>query len=91
MQYIHSIVLTRLAGADDSTYQLVDGFLFWAVQLHGAGHVGRDRTITLIQRYFFWPTLRQNVSHFVEYFRVCHISKGAALNAGLYTLSKPVP
>lgn len=84
-------------------YTLVDGFLFRGVclciplgslrlrvisELHCAGHVGRERTISLIQRCFFWPILRRDASRFVARCRICQVSKGTASNAGLY---RPLP
>lgn len=57
-------------------------------ELHEAGHVGRDRSIELVQRSYFWPSLRRDVEHFVKRCRICQVSKGTATNAGLY---RPLP
>lgn len=52
------------------------------------GHAGRDRSIALVTRRFFWPTLRRDVARFVAHCRVCNLAKGNATNAGLY---RPLP
>ncbi|GER30607.1 gag-pol polyprotein [Striga asiatica] len=92
-------ILLRLASGPVDNFVLREGFLFKGLHLcvpdcslrvkliedlHGAGHVGRDRSVELVQRCFFWPTVRWDVSRFVERCRVCQVSKGAATNAGLY-------
>ncbi|PKI31907.1 hypothetical protein CRG98_047702, partial [Punica granatum] len=35
-------------------------------QLHGEGHVGRDRTLQLVQSSYFWPTIRKEVEKYVQ-------------------------
>ncbi|GJY92167.1 putative reverse transcriptase domain-containing protein [Tanacetum coccineum] len=52
-------------------------------ELHGEGHVGRDRTLQLVQASYFWPTMRKEVDRYVKRCRVCQILKGTAINAGL--------
>ncbi|GJS70421.1 putative reverse transcriptase domain-containing protein [Tanacetum coccineum] len=54
------------------------------MELHGEGHVGRDRTLQLVQASYFWPTMRKEVDLYVKRCRVCQVSKGTATNAGLY-------
>lgn len=53
-------------------------------ELHGEGHVGRDRTIDLVQRRFFWPSLRHDVTQHVQRCRICQQSKGTTTDARLY-------
>ncbi|GJQ97209.1 putative reverse transcriptase domain-containing protein [Tanacetum coccineum] len=53
-------------------------------ELHGEGHVGRDRTLQLVQASYFLPTMRKEVDRYVKRCRVCQVSKGTATNAGLY-------
>ena len=53
-------------------------------ELHGEGHVGRDRTLQLIRDSYFWPSMRKEVKRFVERCRICQLSKGKATNVGLY-------
>ncbi|KAL6558852.1 hypothetical protein OROMI_019202 [Orobanche minor] len=96
-------VLARLNAGESSDFVLVDGYLFKGTrlcipstslrmllisELHGVGHVGRDRSIELVTRRYFWPTLRRDVTRFVSRCRVCQVSKGTASNAGLY---RPLP
>ncbi|GJR36947.1 putative nucleotidyltransferase, ribonuclease H [Tanacetum coccineum] len=59
-------------------------------ELHGEGHVGRDRTLKLVQASYFWPTMRKEVDRYVKRCRICQVSKGTATNAGLY-MPLPVP
>lgn len=59
-------------------------------ELHGEGHIGRDRTLHLVATSYFWPTLRRDVERFVERCVTCQTSKGQASNAGLY-LPLPIP
>ena len=84
---------------------LQDGFLFKGNQLcipdcslrtqiiqelHNEGHVGRDRTLQLVQASYFWPTIRKEVERYVQRCRICQVSKGTATNAGLY-MPLPIP
>ncbi|GKB15241.1 putative CCCH-type zinc finger family protein [Tanacetum coccineum] len=86
-------------------YQVQDGFLFKGLQLcipdcslkekivaelHALGHFGRDKSIALVERKYFWPKLRHDVTRHVERCQVCQRSKGVSTNAGLYT-PLPVP
>ncbi|GJW31823.1 putative reverse transcriptase domain-containing protein [Tanacetum coccineum] len=59
-------------------------------ELHGEGHIGRDRTLQLVQASYFWPTMRKEVDRYVKKCRVCQVSKGTTTNAGLY-MPLPVP
>nr|GEU68731.1 putative reverse transcriptase domain-containing protein [Tanacetum cinerariifolium] len=59
-------------------------------ELHGEGHVGRDRTLQLVQASYFWPTMRKEVDRYVKRCRICQVSKGTTTNAGLY-MPLPVP
>ncbi|GJT17382.1 putative nucleotidyltransferase, ribonuclease H [Tanacetum coccineum] len=94
-----SVVLQGVQAGEKPDFFLHDGFLFKGNQLcipdsslrlqiikelHGEGHVGRDRTLKLVQASYFWPTMRKEVDHYVKRCRVCQVSKGTATNAGLY-------
>ncbi|PKI63061.1 hypothetical protein CRG98_016548 [Punica granatum] len=59
-------------------------------QLQGEGHVGRDRTLQLVQSLYFWPTIRKEVEKYVQRCKVCQVSMGTATNAGLY-MPLPIP
>ncbi|KAK0604841.1 hypothetical protein LWI29_020054 [Acer saccharum] len=69
-------VMAAVRAGENSEFVLVDGFLFWGNQLcvpdsslrlqiikeiHGEGHVGRDRTLQLVKASYFWPTIRKEV------------------------------
>ena len=88
-----------------SEYSMVDGFIFMnnrlcvpecslriqiVKELHGEGHLGRDRTLKLVTDNYFWPTLRRDVERYVARCTVCQQGKGHASNAGLY-LPLPIP
>ncbi|KAI3526019.1 hypothetical protein L1887_05170 [Cichorium endivia] len=100
-----SVVLQDVQSGRRSDFLVHDGFLFKGNQLcipdsslrlqiikelHGEGHVGRDRTLQLVQSSYFWPTMRKEVERFVKRCRICQVSKGTATNAGLY-MPLPVP
>ncbi|GKF63604.1 putative nucleotidyltransferase, ribonuclease H, partial [Tanacetum coccineum] len=59
-------------------------------ELHGEGHIGRDRTLQLVQASYFCPTKRKEVDRYVKWCRVCQVSKDTTTNAGLY-MPLPVP
>ncbi|GKA13150.1 putative nucleotidyltransferase, ribonuclease H [Tanacetum coccineum] len=95
----HKIGVSNRAAGEKPDFFLHDGFLFKRNQLcipdsslrlqiikelHGEGHVGRDRTLQLVQASYFWPTMRKEVDLYVKRCRVCQVSKGTATNAGLY-------
>nr|GEU43542.1 putative reverse transcriptase domain-containing protein [Tanacetum cinerariifolium] len=57
-------------------------------ELHGEGHVCRDRILQLVQASYFWPTMRKEVDRYVKRYRVYQVSNGTATNAGL---NMPLP
>ncbi|GJW74094.1 putative reverse transcriptase domain-containing protein, partial [Tanacetum coccineum] len=90
---------------EKTDFILHDGFLFKGNQLcipdsslrlqiikelHGEGHVSRDRTLQLVQASYFWPTMRKEVDCYIKRCHICHVSKGTTSNAGLY-MPLPVP
>ncbi|KAJ0885239.1 putative nucleotidyltransferase, Ribonuclease H [Helianthus annuus] len=100
-----SVILQDVQLGKRADFLVHDGFLFKENQLcipnsslrlqiikelHGEGHVGRDRTLRLVQSSYFWPTLRRDVERFVRRCRICQVSKGTATNAGLY-MPLPIP
>jgi len=50
-----------------------------------AGHFGRDKTISLVEDRFFWPSLKKDVAMVIQRCRVCQLAKGQRQNFGLYT------
>ncbi|GJX99651.1 putative reverse transcriptase domain-containing protein [Tanacetum coccineum] len=98
-----SNVLQGVQSGQYPDFNIHDGFLFKGNQLcipntslrlkiikklHGEGHVGRDRTLQLVQASYFWPTMRKEVDRYVKRYRICEVSKGTSTNAGLY---RPMP
>ena len=56
-------------------------------EVHGgglAGHLGRDKTLALMQENFFWPKLAHDVECFVKSCKICQIAKTHNKNTGLY-------
>jgi hypothetical protein len=53
-----------------------------------AGHFGVEKTLVILQKHFYWPKLRQDVSKYIRSCTVCAISKPAIKKQGLYT---PLP
>lgn len=66
-------ILTRVATGELFGFVHLDGLLFKGMhlcvpdcslrlklisELHGVGHIGRYHSIELVQRSYFWPTLR---------------------------------
>nr|GEV61662.1 putative reverse transcriptase domain-containing protein [Tanacetum cinerariifolium] len=75
------VVLQVVQSGDKTDFVLHDGFLFKGNQLcipdsslrlkiikefHSEGHVGRDRTLQLVQASYFWPTMRKEVDRYVK-------------------------
>lgn len=98
-------ILERLNAGERSEYHLQEGYMFKGNQLcipntslrlliikelHGEGHMGRDKTYELISQRYFWPQLRQQVYKWVAGCRVCYVAKRGATNAGLY-MPLPIP
>ncbi|KAK0596698.1 hypothetical protein LWI29_018207 [Acer saccharum] len=69
-------IMANLGVAENNVFLLMDGFLFHNNQLcilesslrvkiikelHGEGHVGRDRTLQLVRDSDFWPTIWREV------------------------------
>ncbi|KAK8952345.1 hypothetical protein KSP39_PZI004083 [Platanthera zijinensis] len=55
-----------------------------------AGHFGRDKTTTLVEDRFFWPSLKKDVARVTRHCRTCQIAKGSRQPSGLYT-PLPIP
>ncbi|CAA0833763.1 Unknown protein, partial [Striga hermonthica] len=96
-------IVQCLAHGSFDDYVLSDGFLFretrlcipdgslrhkLVAELHGDGHVSRDRSVDLVSRHYYWPSLRRDAARYVERCRFCHVSKGVVSNVGLY---RPIP
>lgn len=53
-----------------------------------SGHFGINKTLDLVQRYYYWPRLPRDVRRYVEKCGVCQRAKGGSSNASLY---QPLP
>jgi hypothetical protein len=53
-----------------------------------AGHFGMEKTVVILQKHFYWPKLRQDVSKYIRSCTACAISKPTIKKQGLYT---PLP
>jgi hypothetical protein len=82
-----------------------NGFLFKGTQLcipksslrlkiikecHNEGHRERDKTLQLVAKQFYWPSMWRELNKLVKSCQICQVSKESATNAGLY-LPLPIP
>ena len=52
------------------------------------GHFGVEKTVAVLQKYFYWPNLRQDVGKYIRSCTACAIAKPTIKKQGLYT---PLP
>jgi hypothetical protein len=53
-----------------------------------AGHFSIEKTVVMLQKHFYWPKLRQEVSKYIRSCTACAIAKPTTKKQGLYT---PLP
>jgi len=51
-------------------------------------HFEVEKTVAILQKYFYWPKLRQDVGKYIRSYTACAISKPTIKKQGLYT---PLP
>ena len=51
-----------------------------------AGNFGVEKTMAVLQKYFYWPNLRQDVRKYIKSCATCAIAKPTIKKQGLYTL-----
>jgi hypothetical protein len=51
-------------------------------------HFGVEKIVVILQKLFYWPKIRQNVSKYIRSFTICAIAKTTIKKQGLYT---PLP
>jgi hypothetical protein len=50
-----------------------------------AGHFGVEKIVVVLQKHFYWPNLRRDVSKYIKSCTACAITKPAIKMQGLYT------
>ena len=53
-----------------------------------AEHFGVEKMVAVLQKYFYWPNLRQDVGKYIRSCTACAIAKPTIKKQGLYT---PLP
>ena len=53
-----------------------------------ARHFSIEKTVAMLQKYFYWPKLRQEVGKYIRSCTACAIAKQTTKKQGLYT---PLP
>ncbi|GLJ08685.1 hypothetical protein SUGI_0093660 [Cryptomeria japonica] len=53
-----------------------------------SGHFGLNKTLELVQRFYYWPKMQKDIRRYVEQYLVCQKAKGNSSNASLY---QPLP
>ena len=51
-----------------------------------AGHFWVEKTEAILQKYFYWPNLRQDIRKYIRSCTACTIAKPSIKKQGLYTM-----
>lgn len=63
--------------------------LIWEVHYSWvAVHFGVEKTVGVLQKYFYWPKLQQDIGKYIKSYTACAIAKTTIKKQGLYT---PLP
>ena len=60
-------------------------------EIPSAGHSGRDITLDLVQKHFWWPTIRQDVAKHVASCVSCQVHKSSSRKAAGQLQPLPIP
>ncbi|GLJ18319.1 hypothetical protein SUGI_0324190 [Cryptomeria japonica] len=53
-----------------------------------SGHFGLNKTLELVQRFYYWPKMQRDIRKYAEKCVICQKAKGTSSNVGLY---QPLP
>ena len=56
-----------------------------------AGHFGVDKTVKLLSRHYYWPTLMRDVKHYVKTCPACAVGKSSTLKPAGLLQPLPIP
>lgn len=49
-----------------------------------SGHFGLNKTLDLVERFYYWPKMQRDVRRYVEQCAICQKIQGTSSNVGLY-------
>ena len=65
--------------------------LIWEIHVGGgAGYLGHDKTIVLVEDRFYWSSVKWDITKVMSHYRICQVAKGRKQNTRLYT-PLPIP
>jgi hypothetical protein len=85
--HIQDIILCHLGHicvpTSEHVMMILEAYYIWV-----ARNFGIEKTVSILQKHFYWPKLRQDVSNYIRSCTSCAISKPTIKKKGLYT---PLP